>query len=186
MQTSLKVGPYEFSKGLINRRSSDGFSIELPSHRSWIQFQNSIRKIVISRSKPIKGHRMIKQVATYLLIVSQKQENKCNEIKRVQAFQKIFLLFLRILTYLTITSMAKSKWFFYKHYGSSFKIVLISKFLAHCATTYSMSSVILLSTLLELSDLNFFLKKPCDNSTIVKRSKNWKRLFSAMKTLEEC
>ena len=44
--------PYEFSKGLINRRSSDGFSIELPSHRSWIQFQNSIRKIVISRSKP--------------------------------------------------------------------------------------------------------------------------------------
>ena len=52
MQTSLKVGPYEFSKGLINRRSSDGFSIELPSHRSWIQFQNSIRKIVISKSKP--------------------------------------------------------------------------------------------------------------------------------------
>ena len=51
MRTSLKVGPYEFSKGLINRRSSDGFSIELPSHRSWIQFQNSIRKIVISRSK---------------------------------------------------------------------------------------------------------------------------------------
>ena len=49
--------------------------------------------------------------------------------------------------------------FFYKHYGSSFKIVLISKFLAHCATTYSMSSVILLSTLLELSDLNFFFKK---------------------------
>ena len=73
--------------------------------------------------------------------------------------------------------MAKSKWFFYKHYGSSFKIVLISKFLAHCATTYSMSSVILLSTLLELSDLIFFLKKPCDNSTIVKRSKNWS-LFS--------
>ena len=62
-------------------------------------------------------------------------------------------------------------------------IVLI---LAQCATTYSMSSVILLSTLLELSDLNSFLKKPCDNSTIVKRSKNWKRLFSAMKTLEEC